>query len=129
MNDWNEKITQESILKLIYEEERPWGKFRTYPHQLASSLKIITVNPGHLLSLQYHRKRSEYWVVLDPGLEMTLGERIWQTIPGEEIFIPAGTPHRLKNVGSSPARIMELWLGPSSEDDIIRLEDVYGRVK
>jgi len=124
-----ENLTQESILKLIYEEERPWGKFRVYPHQLASSLKIITVNPGQMLSLQYHQKRSEYWVVLDPGLEMTLGERIWQTRPGEEIFIPAGTAHRLKNIGSLPARIMELWFGSSGEDDIVRLEDVYGRVK
>lgn len=121
------KLNQEEILKLIYEEKRPWGKFRTYPHLLASSLKIITVNPGQMLSLQYHRNRSEYWVILDPGLEMTLGERVWKTEPGEEIFIPSGLPHRLKNTGSSPARVMELWLGASSEDDIVRLEDVYGR--
>jgi mannose-6-phosphate isomerase-like protein (cupin superfamily) len=117
----------EKISELIYEENRPWGKFRSYPHELASSLKIITVNPGGLLSLQYHRKRSEYWVVLDPGLEITLGEKTWQPQPGEEIFIPAGTPHRLKGVGPLPARVMELWLGDSGEDDIVRLEDVYGR--
>jgi len=123
----DEKINQEAILKLIYEEHRPWGKFRAYPHHLASSLKIITVNPGQMLSLQFHKKRSEYWIVLDSGLEMTLGEKVWQPAPGEEIFIPALTPHRLKNVGCSPARVLELWLGPSSEDDIVRLEDVYGR--
>ncbi|MCX8160639.1 MAG: phosphomannose isomerase type II C-terminal cupin domain [Candidatus Saccharicenans sp.] len=117
----------EKIRALIYEENRPWGKFRSYPHQLASSLKIITVNPGGLLSLQYHRKRSEYWVVLDSGLEITLGEKTWQPKPGEEIFIAAGTPHRLKGLGPHPARVMELWLGDSGEDDIVRLEDVYGR--
>lgn len=117
----------EKIRRLIYEESRPWGKFRSYPQELASSLKIITVNPGGLLSLQYHRKRSEYWVVLDAGLEITLGEQTWQPQPGEEIFIPAGTPHRLKGLGPQPARVMELWLGDSGEDDIVRLEDVYGR--
>ncbi len=117
----------EKIRQLIYEEQRPWGKFRSYPHSLASSLKIITVNPGGLLSLQYHRRRSEYWVVLDGGLEITLGEKTWRPHPGEEIFIPAGIPHRLKGLGPQPARVMELWLGDSGEDDIVRLEDVYGR--
>jgi len=123
----SEALSLETVTKLIYEEERPWGKFRSYPQQLASSLKIITVNPGGLLSLQYHRRRSEFWVVLDDGLEVTLGSRSWRPQAGEEIFIPAGTPHRLKGTGSQPARIMELWLGPSDEKDIVRLEDVYGR--
>ncbi|MCI4444896.1 MAG: phosphomannose isomerase type II C-terminal cupin domain [Candidatus Aminicenantes bacterium] len=118
---------EEEVKSLIYEELRPWGKFRSYPHQLASSLKIITVNPGGTLSLQYHQYRAEYWVILDKGLEITLGDKTWQPEPGEEIFIPAATPHRLKGVGPSPARVMELWLGPSTEEDIIRLEDIYGR--
>ena len=120
-------LSLEAIAKLIYEEVRPWGKFRSCPHQLASSLKIITVNPGGLLSLQYHRQRSEYWVFLDGGLEVTLGSRTWQPRPGEELFIPAETPHRLQGVGTQPARVMELWLGSSDEDDIVRLEDIYGR--
>jgi len=66
-------------------------------------------------------------VVLDKGLEVTLGSRSWQPEAGEEIFIPAGIPHRLKGNGSQPARVMELWLGPSDENDIVRLEDIYGR--
>ena len=123
----SEGISLERVKELIYEEDRPWGKFRSYPQQLASSLKIITVNPDGLLSLQYHRQRSEYWVVLDKGLEVTLGSRSWQPEAGEEIFIPAGIPHRLKGNGSQPARVMELWLGPSDENDIVRLEDIYGR--
>lgn len=118
---------EEQVRQLIQEEERPWGKFRSYPHHLASSLKIITVNPGGLLSLQYHRRRSEYWIILDAGLEITLGSKTWQPRPGEEIFIPAGTPHRLKGLGPEPARVMELWLGDSGEDDIVRLDDIYGR--
>ncbi|MGB9907330.1 MAG: phosphomannose isomerase type II C-terminal cupin domain [Candidatus Saccharicenans sp.] len=117
----------EQVRQLIQEEERPWGKFRSYPHRLASSLKIITVNPGGLLSLQYHQHRSEYWIILDTGLEITLGSKTWQPQPGEEIFIPAGTPHRLKGLGPEPARVMELWLGDSGEEDIVRLDDIYGR--
>lgn len=122
-----ESAGRDQFKKLIYEELRPWGRFRSYPHQLASSLKIITVNPGGCLSLQYHNRRSEYWIILDEGLEITLANKSWQPRPGEEIFIPAKTPHRLKAIGPAPVRVMELWLGESGEEDLVRLEDIYGR--
>jgi len=112
----------------IAQEVRPWGKFRSYPHRSAGSLKIITVRPGRAISLQYHLHRSEFWVVLDSGLEMTLGDRVWRTKRGEEIFIPRRTPHRLRCVGRRPGRVMELWLGRSDEEDIVRLKDDFGRV-
>jgi len=118
---------KKEITSLIYEEERPWGKFRRYPHHLASSLKIVTLNPGGSLSLQYHQRRSEFWVILDEGLEVTLGDKVWRPVPGEEVLIPAKTPHRLRAVGKEPARVMELWLGDSAEEDIVRIEDIYGR--
>lgn len=111
----------------IFEDRRPWGRFRSFPHREASSIKIITVDPGGILSLQYHERRSELWVVLDEGLEVTVGDRVWKPGRQEEIFIPAGTPHRMRGVGDRPARILELWLGSSEESDIIRLEDSYGR--
>jgi mannose-6-phosphate isomerase-like protein (cupin superfamily) len=111
----------------IKEDHRPWGMFRVYPPGAIGSLKIITVKPEGALSLQYHNHRSEFWVVLDSGLEITVGDRTWQPQPGEEIFIPAKAPHRLRCRGKHPARIMEIWLGNSSEEDIVRLEDVYGR--
>ena len=111
----------------IIEDNRPWGKFRSFPHQEAGSIKILTVNPGQSLSLQYHRRRREFWVVLDPGLELTVGERTYSPSANEEIYIPENTPHRMRCVGDKPARVMEIWLGDSSEEDIVRLEDVYGR--
>ena len=111
----------------IFEDHRPWGKFRSYPLKDISSVKIITVNPGESLSLQYHNHRNEYWIVLDKGLEITVGNRIWKPSPNEEIFIPEKTPHRLRGIGKKPARILEFWLGDSNEKDIIRLEDTYGR--
>lgn len=113
--------------RMIREDIRPWGNFRAYPHAQAKSLKIITVNPGAAFSLQYHRRRSEFWVVLDKGLEITLGDVTWQPERGEEVFIPRKIPHRLRCVGAEPARIMEVWIGRSTERDIVRLQDDYGR--
>ena len=118
---------ERSFREKIAEDIRPWGKFRAYPHHNAASLKIITVKPGALLSLQFHRRRSEFWVVLDPGLEITVGGKAWRPKKGEEIFIPKKAPHRLRCIGRSPARVMEIWLGRSAESDIVRLEDFYGR--
>ena len=111
----------------IIEDVRPWGKFRRFPHEEAGSIKIITVEPGGRLSLQYHEGRAEFWVVLDPGLEITVGERVWQAAPNEEIVIPRRAAHRVRNVGAAPARFMEIWIGRSSETDIVRLQDDYHR--
>jgi len=111
----------------IIEDIRPWGKFRAYPHEKAGGIKIITVSPGASLSLQYHRRRAEFWVALDNGLEITVGEKVWRPKKDEEIYIPRGAAHRLRGVGRKPARVMEIWLGDSDESDIVRLEDKYGR--
>lgn len=111
----------------ILEDIRPWGRFRVYPHESAGSLKIITVNPGASLSLQYHRRRAEFWIALDEGLEITVGERTWRPRRNEEIYIPREAVHRLRGAGPEPARVMEIWLGDSAEDDIVRLADDYGR--
>jgi mannose-6-phosphate isomerase-like protein (cupin superfamily) len=117
----------ENFKKEIKEDIRPWGKFRSFPYKQAGSIKIITVNPGQTLSLQYHLHRSEFWVVLDKGLEVTVSRRVWQPEVDEEIFIPRESPHRLRCLGSKQARVMEIWIGDSDELDIVRLEDEYGR--
>jgi mannose-6-phosphate isomerase len=111
----------------ILEDRRPWGKFRSFPHQTAGAIKIITVDPGGVLSLQTHSRRAEFWVALDDGLEITVAERTWRPAANEEIYIPRGAAHRLRSIGSAPARIMEIWLGDSDETDITRLDDAYGR--
>ncbi len=117
----------ENFRKEIQEDIRPWGKFRSFPHKQAGSIKIITVEPGGILSLQYHRHRGEFWVILDEGLEVTVGDKVWQPEKNEEIFVPRKTPHRLRCIGRENARIMEIWLGHSDESDIVRLQDDYGR--
>jgi len=111
----------------IIEDVRPWGKFRRFPHGDAGSIKIITVEPGGRLSLQFHDGRAEFWVVLDAGLEITVGDRVWLAAPNEEVVIPRRVPHRLRNVGRAAARILEIWIGRSAESDIVRLSDDYGR--
>ncbi|MCK4647168.1 MAG: phosphomannose isomerase type II C-terminal cupin domain [Candidatus Aminicenantes bacterium] len=113
--------------KNIKEDIRPWGKFRSFPHKPAGSIKIITLNPGQALSLQYHHHRSEFWVVLDRGLEVTVGDRVWQPEENEEILIPQKTPHRIRCLSQNQARVMEIWIGDSDESDIVRLQDDYGR--
>lgn len=111
----------------IYEERRPWGGFRRYTHNELSTVKIITVKPGEILSLQYHHHRDELWVALDEGLRATLGDRVWDPELYEEIFIPHGTHHRMAGVGNRPSRWLEISFGKFDEEDIVRLEDHYGR--
>lgn len=107
--------------------DKPWGRFEQYTHNLTSTVKIITVNPDGRLSRQYHHHRDELWVVLDKGIEAELGEKTLRPEPGEKLFIPRGTIHRLSGAGEAPARILEISFGEFDEEDIVRLEDVYGR--
>ncbi len=107
--------------------EKPWGEFEQYTHNLPSTVKVITVKPGGILSSQYHHGRDEIWVALDPGARVQIGEEILHPEPGEKTFIPRETVHRLSAPGESPVRILEISLGVFDEEDIVRLEDVYGR--
>ena len=95
------------------EVNKPWGRFEQYTHNLPSTVKIITVAPGGVLSRQYHDQRD----VL----------KVFHPEPGEKLFIPRGTVHRLSAAGEEPVRILEISFGLFDEEDIVRLEDVYGR--
>jgi mannose-6-phosphate isomerase len=109
------------------EVEKPWGKFEQYTHNMLSTVKVITVDSGGFLSLQYHHWRDELWVVLDEGAEIQLGDTIVWPQRGERIFIPRTTVHRLAASGDGPVRILEISFGEFDENDIVRLDDVYGR--
>ncbi len=108
--------------------EKPWGHFEQYTHNLPCTVKIITVVPGGTLSRQYHKKRDELWVVLDPDARVELDGEVLYPSREEKLFIPRETIHRLSAVGGGPVRILEISFGEFDEDDIVRLEDVYGRV-
>jgi len=107
--------------------EKPWGKFEQYTHNLPCTVKIITVAPGGKLSRQYHHKRDELWVVLDPGAVVELDGEVLHPEVEDKLFIPRETVHRLSSVGEREVRILEISFGEFDEDDIVRLEDVYGR--
>jgi mannose-6-phosphate isomerase len=100
--------------------EKPWGYFEQYTHNLPCTVKIITVAAGGTLSRQYHHKRDELWVVLDG--------KVLHPEPEEKLFIPRETVHRLSSESEGEVRILEISFGEFEEEDIVRLEDVYGRV-
>jgi mannose-6-phosphate isomerase len=106
--------------------EKPWGYFEQYTHNLPCTVKIITVAPGGTLSRQYHTKRDELWVVLDRGACVELDGEVLYPEVEEKLFIPRETVHRLSSEGG--VRVLEISFGEFDEDDIVRLEDVYGRV-
>ena len=108
--------------------DKPWGRFDQYTHNIPCTVKIITVAPDGVLSRQYHHQRDELWVILDPGARVELGEDVLHPKAGEELFIPRETIHRLSAAGDERVRVLEISFGEFHEDDIIRLEDVYGRV-
>jgi mannose-6-phosphate isomerase len=106
---------------------RPWGHFELLVLNAPVSVKIISVEPGHRLSLQTHALRDEWWTALDDGLYVVVdGER--EAFPkGEKMWIPSGTPHRVGNDGGGAARFLEIAFGCFDEDDIERLADDYPR--
>ena len=84
--------------------------------------------PGEKLSLQYHHKRAEHWVVTQGQAVVQIGDDEFETGPGQYRFIPLGEKHRLTNIGSDELVLIEVQVGSYlGEDDIVRLDDIYGR--
>jgi mannose-1-phosphate guanylyltransferase/mannose-6-phosphate isomerase len=107
---------------------RPWGSYQTTDRGEQFQTKRLIVNPGARLSLQKHRHRSEHWVVVDGTAEVTVGDETRILRENESTFIPAGALHRLANPGTTPLHVVEVQCGSYlGEDDIVRVEDVYGR--
>jgi mannose-1-phosphate guanylyltransferase/mannose-6-phosphate isomerase len=107
---------------------RPWGSFETLLLADRIQVKVIEVNPGAALSLQYHHKRAEHWVVVAGEAWVTRGDDAFALRENESTFIPIGMPHRLENKTNAPLRIIEVQVGSYlGEDDIVRLEDRYRR--
>ncbi|OGI95735.1 mannose-6-phosphate isomerase [Candidatus Nomurabacteria bacterium RIFCSPLOWO2_01_FULL_42_17] len=109
-----------------FQEERPWGNFRQFTHNSLSTVKIIFVKKGEAFSLQYHNHRTEFWKVLSGTPEITLGESIINAKFGDEFVILPKTNHRVY-AASTDAEILEISSGDFDENDIVRIEDKYGR--
>jgi len=107
---------------------RPWGFFETLHLGPGTQVKLIEVNSGAALSLQYHHKRAEHWVVVSGEACIVRGDENLVLRENESTFIPIGMQHRLENKGNEPLRIIEVQVGTYlGEDDIVRLEDRYKR--
>ena len=111
-------------------ERRPWGSFTILEERESYKVKRIEVLPGRRLSYQRHEKRSEHWVVVEGEAVVTLDEKEVRLSPGGSIDIPRMAAHRILNPGKGPLVFIEVQRGDYfGEDDIIRLEDDFGRVQ
>jgi mannose-1-phosphate guanylyltransferase/mannose-6-phosphate isomerase len=109
---------------------RPWGSYTVIENGEGFKIKRIEVKPGAALSLQMHHHRSEHWVVVQGTAHVTNGEEQLRVQRNQSTYIPAGRRHRLSNPGTGPLVLIEVQTGSYlGEDDIVRFEDQYGRVK
>jgi mannose-1-phosphate guanylyltransferase / mannose-6-phosphate isomerase len=107
---------------------RPWGSYDNLEEGPRFQVKRLTVKPGASLSLQLHHHRAEHWVVVSGTARITRGEEVFLLEEDQSTYIPIGVQHRIENPGKIPLHIIEIQSGSYfGEDDIIRLEDQYGR--
>jgi len=109
---------------------RPWGAYETMDIGERFQVKRITVKPGAKLSLQKHHHRAEHWVVVKGTAIVTRGDEQVTLKEDESTYIPLGYAHRLENPGRIPLELIEVQTGSYlGEDDIVRMDDIYGRNK
>lgn len=109
---------------------RPWGSYEGLAQDTGFQVKRIVVKPGASLSLQLHHKRAEHWIMVQGTALVTCGEEQFELRENESTYIPIGVKHRLQNLTAVEATLIEIQCGTYlGEDDIVRFEDNYGRVK
>ena len=108
---------------------RPWGSYINLFVGKNFLIKELNVKPNGILSLQKHYHRSEHWVITKGRPTITLNNKIFKKKKDETIYIPKGAVHRIKNANKKTVKIMEAQLGTIlKESDIVRYEDIYGRI-
>jgi mannose-1-phosphate guanylyltransferase/mannose-6-phosphate isomerase len=117
--------SEASIHRKVY---RPWGYYDSIDAGERFQVKRIVVNPGAQLSLQMLHHRAEHWVVVQGTAQVRCGEKTMLLSENQSTYIPLGEVHQLINPGKFPLEIIEVQSGAYlGEDDIVRLDDVYGR--
>ena len=108
---------------------RPWGKYDAIDHGGRYQVKRISVKPGETLSLQMHHHRAEHWIVVSGTAKVTNGDSTFLVTENESTFIPVGAVHALENPGKVMLELIEVQSGSYlGDDDIVRLQDRYGRI-
>jgi mannose-1-phosphate guanylyltransferase/mannose-6-phosphate isomerase len=107
---------------------RPWGSYDSLENRPGFQVKRLCVLPGAVLSLQLHHRRAEHWVVVSGQARITRDDEVFELERNQYTFIPLGARHRIENPGTELLQIIEVQVGDYlGEDDIVRLEDRYGR--
>jgi len=109
-----------------FQIERPWGYFRQFSKNTPTTVKIISVKPNEILSLQSHAQREEFWHVISGSGSAEIGADKREIKIGAELTVLLGVKHRLA-AGASGLEVLEISYGNFSEEDIIHYEDKYGR--
>lgn len=112
---------------MIDHDNRPWGRWEEYLNEPGYRVKRIVVHPGQRLSLQKHEHRQEHWVIVFGEGVFSLDGEDRRIGKGDALHIPKGGVHRILNDGEDHLVIIETQLGLCIEEDIIRIEDDYGR--
>jgi len=108
---------------------RPWGNYKNYFKGKNFLLKELTINKNSSISLQKHRHRAEHWTVTSGKPKITIGKKVFFKNVNESVFVPRGAIHRIENIDNKPVKIVEAQLGKIlKESDIIRYQDIYGRI-
>ena len=112
----------------MIKENRPWGSYTVIIDSEDHKVKTLTVDPMRRLSYQTHEKRSEYWVIVSGTGTVTLDGITSLAVGGDAFIIEQGIAHRIENPGTEPLVFIEVQLGVYfGEDDIVRIEDDFGR--
>ena len=107
---------------------RPWGSYDSVENGERYQVKRLTVKPGASMSLQLHHHRAEHWIVVSGTARITRNDEVFLLEENQSTFIPVGAKHRIENPGKIPLHIIEVQSGSYlGEDDIVRLDDAYGR--
>jgi len=111
-------------------EQRPWGSFEVLSDEDDHKVKRLIVHPGRRLSYQRHELRAEHWFVVAGSANVTLDDEVIEITAGGHIDIPRGAAHRIQNPGDDDLVFIEVQHGDYfGEDDIVRLEDDFGRAE
>ena len=133
--DVKEVVTQLSDLKHEAVDfhktvHRPWGSYTILEDSVDCKVKRLVIKPGQVLSLQRHRRRAEHWTVIKGTAKVRLGDREFMLEANKSTYVPVETLHRLENPGDEDLHLIEVQTGNYfGEDDIERLEDIYGRIR
>ena len=116
-------------MKFLEKEDRPWGTFYVIQNEERYKIKRLEIKPGKRLSYQYHKKRSESWIIIQGNPLITIDDNIKRFFEGDTVLIGTGVKHRIENTEDKNIIIIEIQTGSYfGEDDIVRIKDDYNRI-